>query len=311
MFEFLKKAQFKIVAVLAGVLLVVLSFFQIEDIKAFHIVPLPSPLYPLFILGVAIVIFSLIADQIPSLLGRNAFTSAPGAQIRSISDGLVATVARSRVSIRWGHLETLVEEPQSSLVVLPANEYFNDECISDSRSALGAFLQAKFSGRTENFRQLIAQKLAGLGHETVVVDGETRESFGLGAAVYLDRPFAESYRILVAAATTQRTGEGLKCDTATILKIVRAAITTANDHRLNHIFVPLLGAGHGSIRPELALITQLLGWCESFYANPGRGLEVSIVIFQRAGGRAPDVGRECARKLLSVATYVCSPTTTE
>ena len=65
-----------------------------------------------------------------------------------------------RMRIDFGRLETAADSGADSLVVLPANEFFDDECIRDTRSALGAFVATHFPGRVDEFEQLVQRGLA-------------------------------------------------------------------------------------------------------------------------------------------------------
>jgi hypothetical protein len=111
-----------------------------------------------------------------------------------------------------GRLEEAVSDPSQALVVLPANEYINDQCINDPKSALGAFVQSKFPEKTKELETLIQLALAGKAAAKVTNGVNTINAYGLGTTVYLDRPLNEGHKFLIAAATTDRAAEELRGD---------------------------------------------------------------------------------------------------
>jgi hypothetical protein len=153
-----------------------------------------------------------------------------------------------------GCLEEAVSDPSQAVVVLPANEYINDQCINDPKSALGAFVQSKFPGKTKEFETLIQLALTGKAAAKVTNGVNTINAYGLGTTVYLDRPLNEGHKILIAAATTDRAAEGLRGDISALIAIVRAANGAAKERRMAEVILPLIGAGHGSICPGCALL---------------------------------------------------------
>jgi O-acetyl-ADP-ribose deacetylase (regulator of RNase III) len=219
----------------------------------------------------------------------------------------VAQIGESSITVVLGRLEQSITDPSQVLVVLPANEYFNDRCINDPRSALGAFVQTKFPGKTREFESLVHFALREKPSRTDLVGGKTLEAYGLGTTVFMDRPLNETHRILLAAATTERQGEGLRGDVTALFTIVREANRVAKENRLSEVVLPMIGAGHGSICPDHALIVQLLAWSELIYSHPGQKLAVRIVIFRADATAKPEVGLKSIARLMAVATASCAP----
>jgi hypothetical protein len=79
------------------------------------------------------------------------------------------------------------------------------------------------------------------------------------------------------------------------------------DNRLNQIFLPLIGAGHGAIKPSRALLTHLLAWTEILFQSPGQKVAVHIVVFRPRDESNPEVSLDQAAQLLRVAVSVCEP----
>lgn len=86
----------------------------------------------------------------------------------------------------------------------------------------------------------------------------------------------------------------------------RSAYSIARSARLDHVVMPLMGAGHGSIGPARALVALLLAWCEIFYRESGYQMKATIVIFEAEGKQAA-LAIADAKERLSIAAGVTSP----
>ena len=298
---FLEKSKYQVVALVVSALLILTSVYEMEDITKLRLTPLAHPIYPLFIVGVLLMAASVVTVVLPS------WSRLPVAgQIRARRDSITTNIGQNSLHVEAGRLETSVSDPDCTLIVLPANEYFDDECIGDTKSALGAFVQAKLRGRTAEFQTEVNAQLACLSSEEVVIEGKSKRRYGVGSAIYLDHPLKETLHLLLVAATTQRPGEGLRGDSRALFTIARAAIARAKDKRLQCIVQPLIGAGHGAIKPTRALLVQLIAWGEILYENPGMKVSITIVVLPKEKSLS-SVSLEQAQQLLSVAVSVCQP----
>jgi len=288
-----------------GAFLVLVACFKVDDIKRLSLTPLASPTYPVFAVGVVLILSALVGVGIPALRSGRDPALASTRHITTGTDTVGARIGQNQLSVRFGHLEEIADLA-NSLVVLPANEFFDDACINDARSALGAFVQSRFPGRTKEFEVAVGSELASLQSQRVVLAGRERNRYGLGTSVYLSHPLNESVHVLVAAATEQL-DDGLKGDLKTIFTITRDAYRTAVAHRLPAVNLPLVGAGHGSIKPARALLVQLLAWAEILYRNPDQRMQINIVVFQKDPSSAPEVPRDQVAQLLQTASTLCEP----
>jgi Domain of unknown function (DUF6430) len=298
---FLAKSRYQVVALVVSALLILTSVYEMEDITKLRLTPLAHPIYPLFIVGVLLMAASVVTVVLPS------WSRSPVAgQITARQDSITTNIGQNSLRVEAGRLETSVSDPDCALIVLPANEYFDDECIGDTKSALGAFVQAKLRGRTAEFQTEINAQLACLSSEEVVIEGKSKRRYGVGSAIYLDHPLKETLHLLLVAATTQRPGEGLRGDSRALFTIARAAIAKAKDKRLQCIVQPLIGAGHGAIKPTRALLVQLIAWGEILYENPGLKVSITIVVLPKEKNLS-SISLEQAQQLLSIAVSVCQP----
>jgi hypothetical protein len=77
-----------------------------------------------------------------------------------------------------------------SAIVLPGNEYFDDRCVGDAKSPLGAYVNRMFEGRVAAFASLLkdeCRKKMGSGVAQQKTDEERAESFGAGRCLLLTK----------------------------------------------------------------------------------------------------------------------------
>ena len=109
------------------------------------------------------------------------------------SNGVLSTsVNGCEIRVVNGRIEDFAREA-GAVVVLPCNEYFDDECAGDTRSALGAYVNRVFDGQAAEFISLMkseCRKRLGQGIEQQKTVDERAESFGTGQCLLLARPLS-------------------------------------------------------------------------------------------------------------------------
>jgi hypothetical protein len=75
-----------------------------------------------------------------------------------------------------------------------------------------------------------------------------------------------------------------------------------NDSRFTDLFLPLMGAGHGGLEPELALLYLLLSTKAVIDDRSGGGhlRSVTIVVFRKDERTAPSIHPAVVRRMLSL-----------
>jgi hypothetical protein len=140
MAEFLAKLKYPSLVALLGFLLILVSYFDV-DLKAlqFH---QHSAIYPTLVLGVILILCSFFVYGIEN----DAFPLVRLRHTRKINDGYEASMGKTKVRVIFGRIEQVEIPSKHGTVALPANEYFDDDCIADKKSSLGAFMIEKFPG---------------------------------------------------------------------------------------------------------------------------------------------------------------------
>jgi len=222
------------------------------------------------------------------------------------TDGVLsARVSGCEIRALAGRIEDYPADPKTA-VILPCNEYFDDECTRDTRSSLGAYVNKAFPGRVDDFVAFLKSECAkrlGPGVERQMKEGKSAVSFGPGRAMILLSPLGSTVSLGLVSTTTQRAGQGLVAKTSYLFDGVSELVTRLVDERLSEVVMPVLGAGHGRIDPATALVSLLLALAEAArYAPGGRPLvRVTIVIFQRDEKNKPQVDPIVVGRALALA----------
>jgi hypothetical protein len=215
----------------------------------------------------------------------------------------VKTITGCDIDVTNGRIENCAITGAHGAVILPANEFFDDDCVSDRRSVLGAFVNSKFRGGVKTFQEAVKAELDRYQHHAVEKEpGTYRESYGAGTAVFLKAETDSDSNVIVVAVTTKRAGEGIRATPTSIFEGIASIARIVADKRLSHIQLPLLGAGHGCVPAAISLQCILIAISELSAVPAGRHLKrCELVLFQSNATSAPEVSREIVHTLLDSA----------
>ena len=207
---------------------------------------------------------------------------------RNFTDRVVAwpkeisvQLARAGVCVEAGRIQDYQSADTREVVALPANEYFDDECISDTNSSLGAFVQHHFRDSVDDFIWRVGAELADVPSQRVPrAERRIEESYGIGEAILL-KNLQPDYRLILVSATTERTGVGLRAEPHFLYAALESVIEKMNEHRLNQLVMPVFGSGHGGMPLPVALLFNLLAVRSILGEDLGRNIRrIRIVVFE-------------------------------
>jgi hypothetical protein len=113
---------------------------------------------------------------------------------------------------------------------MTANEYFDDECILDTSSSVGAFIQQHFKDNIPDFVRHVKTELIDIPSQRVPrAERRVDESYGIGKAVFLSLP--PGYRLILVSATTERAGIGLRAEPHFLYAALEGVAETMNERR--------------------------------------------------------------------------------
>ena len=205
-----------------------------------------------------------------------------------------ARIKNTTVQVELGQIQDYPAD--GGVVALPANEYFDDECLTDLSSSLGAYVQHHFKDSLEEFLEHVHVELTDLP-SLRVPRGERRidDSYGIGQAVFL-RGLSPDYRIILVSATTERAAVGLRAEPHFLYAAMQGIIETMNANRLYSLVIPVLGSGHGGMPLTVALLFNLLAVRSCLASEAGIHMrELRIVIFD---GAAAEITRPAVEEVM-------------
>jgi len=269
----------------------------------------PSTLYPV-IVGIGLLIISAAGFGLTLWTKRSPKSDPVGGldltRVKESNGILSTTVGGCEIRVVEGRLEEQVGEADVA-VALPCNEYFDDRCVEDKGSALGAYVNSVFEGQRTAFLSLMedeCRKKLQPGLEQQKTDTERALSYGPGHCVLLVQPLGRSVPVALISTTTQRAGEGLASRISYLFDGMRELVTRLANARLNRVVMPVLGAGHGGLDPPLAFVGLLLAIAEvaRYGAGAQRLKRVTIVVFKPDANSQAEVDKIIIQRALALVS---------
>jgi hypothetical protein len=108
--------------------------------------------------------------------------------------------------------------------------------------------------------------------------------------------------VMFVSVTTKRAGIGLRSEARYLFAAMKAVCHAVNDGRFTDLFLPVMGAGHGGLEPELALLYLLLSTKAVIDDRSGGGhlRSVTIVVFRKDERKVPEIHPDVVRRMLSL-----------
>jgi CAP12/Pycsar effector protein, TIR domain/Thoeris protein ThsA, Macro domain len=201
---------------------------------------------------------------------------------------------KSHLTVIYGRIDECPPDDGRSAIVLPANEFFDDACLTDLRSALGSFVKRRFEGRVDDFTKLVARLRAELPSTFVEREsGKYQESYGVGTSLYVPAPLGQDLHLILTAVTRKRAGEGIKAEPGYILSCLNSICRIMNDEKLTDVYLPVLGSGHGDLSNEVALFCLVSG-----ISTIADIKHAHVVIYQGDPDSAPSIAPATVRRML-------------
>lgn len=229
-------------------------------------------------------------------------------RVRNIPNGYCVSLGEMTINVILGRIEDSDCSDECCMVALPANEFFDDECIHDSRSALGAFMQHHFKGKIPEIQTLVRAALVNHPSEEVQKKSPEPEasgkasSYGIGKCVFLDRPLSSHLKIAMVSVTTQRVDVGLRADAAYMFEAAASLRRVMANNRLTRLYIPILGSGNGGLKGEVSLVCMLIAFGELRRKSAYNPKEVNIVVFRSNETSVPSVSEVTIKRVLDFAS---------
>jgi len=270
------------ICLVLGALLLVLSFAPISYHNqqwSFRLEPYPVS----WILFVAAIL--LLAPVIVSLWRRR---QVPQAVVQEIANGhRIELLSGHTIDIVTGGIQDARPDAAHGAVVLPANTKFDDECIRDGQSSLGAFFQAHFPNGIDDIQKMIQEEASRTGAFL-----EHSGDYAPGTTVFLDKPLGSGHRILVTAVTRIAPDGRISADTLSLMASIKEVLQVAAANRLTELRMPVLGTGHGGLDFSTALPLMLFQMAHCMtHEGAHQVRRVTVVVYDPGSAKTEEIGR--------------------
>lgn len=305
-FKTLIKQPYWVLALIFGVVLATAPLV-IQGSVSVGKLPLDFQKHAILLISFGWVLLLISAAAFGANLWFKRHSDAEGVDLTVVKEkqGILSTVVGGcEIQVIEGRVEEYQRAPGVA-IALPCNEYFDDRCAVDPRSALGAFVNRFFAGQAEEFIALVTNEAGlkfGPGTMQQKTVTEQAQSFGSGRCMLLLKPLGRPDPVALISTTTQRAGQGLAAEISCLFNGMHELNECLADARINEVVMPVLGGGHGGIHPSLAFIGLLLAIAEA--ARYGKGAQrlkqVTILIFKKDSRALPEVDRTVVRRALAL-----------
>jgi hypothetical protein len=285
-FKQLLKQNYSVVILVLGTFFAGISCITVGQKDTYLLTHSPTPL-ELFVLGVVLILVSIVAFA-HSVWRPADFGGLDLSVVKENRGTFSITIDSCEIRVVKGKLEDYTHRV-GSVVVLPCNEYFDDECATDTKSALGAYVNNVFRNRCAEFMSLVREecpRVFGDGVEREKIMAVSAVSFGVGVCLLLEKPLDHHVPVALLSTTTQSPQVGLGSSVSYLfegMKNLFKCMADARFARLNEVVMPLLGSGHGGVDRPLAFVGLLIAIAEAVRHGHGgfRKRTVTIVIYKR------------------------------
>lgn len=281
-FKYFAKLSLEKIYIVFGILLFILAFydFTLKNGKP-DLSSVSNPNWWFLIVGLIIVAFGLIRSVFSS---RKLHTS-----VKKLSNGFRMKVStRFYIDLINDSIENIDKSFNDEAIVLPANTCFDDECIKDTRSALGAFLNRHFPTAINELQTMISEKAEAL----IQKDGSSNKMYPAGTTILLEKPLGSQFKILITAVTDISSDNRIKADTISVVAAIKEVCKLSASKRISGLRMPVIGTGHGGLDFSASLSLILLQVVQSVIHEGCHYLKnITIVVYDPNNERQKEVHR--------------------
>jgi hypothetical protein len=158
----------------------------------------------------------------------------------------------TKIVLQIGTIENRNLYSEKSIVVLPANTEFDDDCITDKKSALGSFFINHYPDRLECAKRMF------ISIASQECKHSEKNEYELGSIILLPEPFNSLTAVAIAAVTTRRPHKGISADLCAVSLTMKNVFEITADKKIDTIIMPAIGSGHGGLSLDFSINMILL-----------------------------------------------------
>lgn len=229
-----------------GLLVVGFSFTTYE--KGFHF-PAATPNWIIFSFGCGFIVGGLVLYFV--LTEKKS---------KKLKDKITLKFNSTTLTIKITDIQDAENLTNDCAFVLPANTSFVDDCVTDNKTALGAFFNKHHSDKIPQFNQKLKTILKSKGLQPV--EGI---HYAPSTVLILPEEFSIRAKVILVASSVRNTGRGFHTDPAIISNTIFNLFQQTADLRISTFFIPIIGSGHAGL--EITEALNLLILCIKFHSK--------------------------------------------
>lgn len=280
----------EVILIIVGLIMIVFSCFTIKDRS---LVIIQNINYVPIVIGSTIFILGLLGHIIPQNFDFRFQKN--NIKVNKTNDDNLEIVFKEperKINIIFGTLDDFSKYEKNSLLILPANDQFDDDCIDDESSALGSMVKKIFPNKIEIAKEHISREL----------NKRDKKIFDVGQWVYLDlnriQETDHNFKIGFLSVTHLLENRNIKAYSKNIFLAFHGINTMMQKKSMSKVFLPLLGSGHGGLSPKISLLCLLISCTELIKKGDGNRLKDVNVVIYKPENSAPAISFEETKKII-------------
>jgi hypothetical protein len=222
-----------------GLLTIGFSFTTFD--KVFHF-PTAKPNWIIFSVGIGFIILGIILHL--AQLDKKT---------KKLKDKSKLKFNSTILTIKIGDIQDENELTNDSAFVLPANTSFADDCVTDTKSALGAFFTKHYPDKIPTFTQNLQAIL-----ETKNMKPIEGIHYEPSTILILPDEYSIKSKVILMASSVRSTGSGFRTDPSIISNCIFNLFKETADKRISTFYLPIIGSGHAGLDITEALNLLIL-----------------------------------------------------
>ncbi len=187
----------------------------------------------------------------------------------------IKKVKKEGIEFKFGALKLRIKSGQiedyycdnCSAMVLPVNTSFVDDCRTDSKSVMGSIVLKYYTNKLDSIQKDIEDTLKNNG----IKEPQPAET------ILMPNSYNKPCLLILTATTIKKPKEGIRSTPEIISKCIANVFQITADKKINNIYLPVLGSGHGGLDVFDSLITMLI--TIKFYSTKYHHLKNIEIIF--------------------------------
>jgi len=218
------------------------------DATGFHF-PTANPKIPFIIFGVGLIVVGILIH----IVLREKKT-------KKLKDETVLKFNSTTLTIKIASIQDADNLNNNCAFILPANTTFVDDCVTDTKSALGAFFSKYHQDKIPEFNEALKQILS--SKHILPVNGIYYEP---STVLILPEEYSIQAKVILVASAEKSPDRGFQTDPSLISNSIRNVFSETADKRINTFFFPVIGSGHAGM--EITEALNLLILCIKFHSK--------------------------------------------